>query len=189
MIGSSGGTVISPFLPISHLVIQDENPEWFLYQAESNLDLRYEYTKEGKMMSGVSVGIRIKAPVEQIWEAISDFNGLPRFIDAISKSTMEGAGVGAVRTLTLKGGGPPIIERLELVNDKARSLTYSIVTSPLPIMGYVSTMEVRDHGAGECEVLWHSTFQPVDVTETEAKKVVEGFYLMGLEGLKKLFER
>ena len=138
-------------------------------------------------MSKVSMSTRINASADQVWKVLSDFNGLPVFIAAIKKSTMEGSGVGAVRTLTLEGGGPPIVEKLEKLDDQAKTLSYSIVTSPLPLKDYFATVEVIDLGPGQCEVKWYSTFQPKDAPEAEAVKIVEGVYSGAFEGLKKLF--
>jgi len=138
-------------------------------------------------MSKVSMSTRINASADQVWKVLRDFNGLPVFIAAIKKSTMEGSGVGALRTLTIEGGGPPIVEKLEKFDDQAKTLSYSIVTSPLPVTEYFSTVEVTDLGPGQCELKWYSTFQPKDVPEPEAVKIVEGVYSGAFEGLKKLF--
>jgi hypothetical protein len=138
-------------------------------------------------MSKVSMSTRLNASADQVWKVLRDFNGLPVFVAAIKKSTMEGSGVGAVRTLTFEGGGPPVVEKLEKLDDQAKTLSYSIITSPLPVKDYFSTMEVMDVGAGQCELKWYSTFEPKDAPEAEAVKVVEGVYTGGFEGLKKLF--
>ena len=138
-------------------------------------------------MSKVNMSTRIKGSADEVWKLIRDFNGLPIFISAIKKSTMEGSGIGAVRTLSLDGGGPPIKEKLEKLDDQAKTLSYSIVTSPLPVQDYFSTVEIKDMGPGECEVKWYSTFQPKGVSEAEAVKVIEGVYTGAFEGLKKLF--
>ena len=138
-------------------------------------------------MSKVSMSTRLNASAEQVWKVLRDFNGLPVFIAAIKQSTMEGAGVGALRTLTLDGGGPPIIEKLEGLDDQARTLSYSIVTSPLPLTNYLATVETIETGATECEVKWYSTFEPQGVPEAEAVKVIEGVYSGAFKGLHKLF--
>ena len=145
--------------------------------------------KKEKKMSHVSMSTVIKASADQVWRAIRDFNGLPAFIEAIAESRTEGSGVGAVRTLTMKDGGPPIVEKLEKLDEQARTLTYSIVTSPLPLDGYVATMEVAVLAVDECELRWYSTFQPEGATEQEAIEVVKGVYSMGFSGLKTLLAR
>lgn len=138
-------------------------------------------------MSKVSMQTTLPAAADKVWQIISDFNGLPKFVAAITHSSTEGSGVGAVRTLTLAGGGPPVVEKLERWDAKARTLSYSIVKSGLPVENYLSTMEIRDLGKNQCELKWSSTFEPKGVPEAEAKKIVEGVYTAGFEGLKKLY--
>jgi len=98
-------------------------------------------------VSKVSMNTRLNASADAVWKVLREFNGLPAFIAAIKKSTMEGSGVGAVRTLTLEGGGPPIIEKLEAFDDQAKTLSYSIVTSPLPLTNYLAKVDAIDLGA------------------------------------------
>jgi len=137
-------------------------------------------------MANVSMNATIQAPAAEVWKTLSDFNGLPKIVAAIVKSTMEGFGVGAVRTLTL-GDGARIVEQLESLDEEAQRLTYSIVDSPLPLENYLATVQVRDLGGNQCEVVWSSTFEPKGAPEAEAKKIVEGVYSLGFEGLKKMY--
>ena len=136
-------------------------------------------------MSEFSMKGTINASADKVWKTISDFNGIPKYCSAFSNSTMEGSGVGAVRTLTTQDGAQ-IVERLESLDEKARSLRYAIVTSPLPLEGYVSTMKLKDLGEGQCELDWSCTFQPKGASEDELKKLIEGVYSIACEGLKKL---
>jgi hypothetical protein len=138
-------------------------------------------------MAAVSMKATFKASADEVWKTVKDFNGLPKFISAITKSDMKGSGIGAVRTLTLAAGGPPIVERLERLDDKTRTLSYSIIESPLPLEKYFATMEIQPLGQGQCQLNWSSTFEPKGAPEGEAKKVVEGVYNAGFEGLKKLY--
>lgn len=138
-------------------------------------------------MTKVSMKTSLNAAAEEVWKAISDFNGLPKFVASIVNSKMEGSGIGAVRTLTLQDSGPPIVERLENQDDQNRSLSYSIVESPLPLEDYLATVEVRNLSENHCQVVWSSTFEPKGATEEEAKKIVEGVYSAAFDGLKKLY--
>ena len=137
-------------------------------------------------MANVSMNATIPASAAEVWKIISDFNGLPKFVAAIVNSTMEGSGIGAVRTLTLGDGGQ-ILEKLEGLDEQAQSLTYSIVNSPLPLENYLATVQVKDLGENQCEIVWSSTFDPKGAPEAEAKKVVEGVYSLGFDGLKKMY--
>jgi len=82
--------------------------------------------------------------------------------------------------------GSQIVEKLESKDDGSRSLTYSIVNSPLPVANYTSTMTVHDKG-GQAEVEWSSNFDPKGASPEDAMKAVQGVYAAGLENLKKMF--
>lgn len=137
-------------------------------------------------MVNVSMTTTINASAEEVWKTISDFNGLPKFVAAATKSTMEGSGVGALRTLTLPDGAQ-IVEKLESLDEQAMTLRYSIVSGPLPVEGYVSTMKVKELAENLCEFGWSSTFETKGVQEKEAKETIEAIYFMGFDGLKKLY--
>ena len=138
-------------------------------------------------MARVSMQTTIPASADEVWKTISDFNGLPKFVPAITNSSMEGSGVGAVRTLTLQDSDAPIVEKLESLDEQARTLSYSIIQSPLPLADYIATMEVRQLDEKQCELTWWSTFEPKGASEAEAQKILEGVYTMGFDGLKKIY--
>ncbi len=136
-------------------------------------------------MTQISKSTTLNASANEVWGTVGDFNGLPKFVPAFSASAMEGDGVGARRTLTLQDGGT-ILESLESLDEEARTLTYAIIESPLPITGYVSTMAVRDLGAGRCEFNWSSNFDVQGAPEAEVVAILEGVYAAGLDGLRQL---
>ena len=138
-------------------------------------------------MASVSMSTIINASAEKVWQTVSDFNGLGKFVAAVTKSSMEGSGVGALRTLTLPDGAE-IVEKLESFEEQTKELKYLIVVSgPFPVEGYIATMKVKELGENRCEFQWSSTFEPKGASEEEAKKAIEDVYSMGFEGLKKLY--
>ena len=136
-------------------------------------------------MASVSKMARINASADAVWEVVRDFGGVAKWIGPVTGCTMAGEGVGAVRTVTLEGGAE-VQERLEALDDGARSLSYAIVSSPLPIENYLSTIQVSAASDDECEVAWSSTFDVAPADEAEMKTLVAGVYTAGFEGLKKL---
>lgn len=137
-------------------------------------------------MTTVSMKTVIAAPAESVWKTISDFNNLGAFVAAVADSRLEGSGVGCRRILTLQDGAE-LIEKLESLDPAARTLEYSIVSGPLPVDNYRSTMEVKESGPESCEFCWSSSFVPKGVGEAEARETIEGIYNMGFDGLKQLF--
>jgi hypothetical protein len=126
----------------------------------------------------------LNTSADNAWKVIGDFNGLTKFIPAITGSTLKGSGVGAERTLSFADGSK-MVERLESL--ERNTLTYSIVTSQLPLEGYLACMRTEDLGNNRCKVVWSSSFTPKGVSEAEAVGIIRGVYTVGLAGLKKLF--
>ena len=136
-------------------------------------------------MASVARTARINASAADVWEIVRDFNGVAEWIGPVVESTMEGEGVGAVRTVILEGGAE-VQERLEALDDHDKSLTYSIVASPLPISDYLSTIKVSAASDSECDVDWSSTFDVGAAAEAEMTALVAGVYQAGFDGLKEL---
>ena len=77
---------------------------------------------------------------DQFWDLIGDFGDTGKWSGRPPEACLRsGRGVGALRTLTL-ADGRQIVDRLEAQGDKF--MTYSIVTSPFPVVSYKATMAV-----------------------------------------------
>lgn len=138
-------------------------------------------------MSEVKVSEPVAAPAAKVWGLLGDFGGVMKWGGKMLEScTVEGTGVGAVRTVGLPGG-VSIRERCEAYDATNRVLTYSIIAkSPLPIRNYVSTCRVVETGPNECRVDWHGRFEPDGVSEEQAQGMIRGIYTGGIAGARKL---
>ncbi|ODN69439.1 SRPBCC family protein [Methylobrevis pamukkalensis] len=85
------------------------------------------------------------------------------------------------RTLSLKGGGT-ILEKLVSRDDAAMTYTYTIVESPLPVANYESTLTVKAEDGGS-EIEWEGEFDAKGASDDDAKKVIEGIYTSGIDGI------
>jgi len=104
----------------------------------------------------------------------------------IESCTLEGSGVGAVRTLGLSGG-MTIRERCDELDSAGRALTYSIIgKSPIPVRDYVSTCRVVETGAGQCRVDWEGRFEPDGAPEEQAQAMVRAVYTGGITTVRKI---
>jgi hypothetical protein len=135
-------------------------------------------------MGQVSVKVSIPASADKVWQTLRDFGGLNKWAPGIADLSLQGAGVGAVRTLTYQDGAR-VVERLESLNDASRLLSYTILESTLPLEGYVASLTVRDLGAAGCEVVWFSTFGAKGAAEQEVSRMLEVGYRKALSGLQK----
>ena len=140
-------------------------------------------------MSDVKVSEALAAPAAKVWAFLGDFAGIGKWGGPMLQSvTVEGSGVGAVRTIGVPGGAT-IQERCEALDDAGRSLTYSIVgKSPIPIRNYRSTCRVVETGANQCRVDWEGRFEPDGVPEDTAQDLVRSIYTGAISSVRKLVE-
>ncbi|NQV44554.1 MAG: SRPBCC family protein [Rhodospirillales bacterium] len=133
-------------------------------------------------MAKISMSTQLNVSADEAWKMIGGFNTLPDWHPAVEASELTEEG--QTRTLSLVGGGE-IVEKLEKSDEAARTYTYSIVNSPLPLANYTSTIVVRDGDDG-CVVDWSGEFDALG-GGSEASDIVSGIYQTGLDNLKKMF--
>lgn len=114
-------------------------------------------------MIDVSEIAEIPASAEEVWEYIGDFNGLPRFIPAVTSSRLEGHGIGAVRHIQVAGTEGETVETLEAQDDAARRLSYSVQVSSLRMHDYYATIEVEELSPDRCRVSCGANFARLTV--------------------------
>jgi mxaD protein len=142
--------------------------------------------------------ITIDAPAAKVWQAAKDFDGLNTWHPAVATDEIvEGKNdtVGAVRLLTLKGGGT-IKEKLLAFDAAGRSFKYAILEGVLPVSDYTSTFAVKSLGKGKSSVTWSGRFKRKNVGENPGDKendktavdTMDGVYQSGLDNLKKMVE-
>jgi mxaD protein len=142
--------------------------------------------------------ISIDAPAGKVWKLVQNFNSLNTWHPAVATDEIvEGTNntVGAVRLLTLKGGGT-IKEKLLTFDPAGRSFKYAIVEGVLPVSDYTSTLVVKSAGKGKSAVTWSGRFKRKNVGDSPADNendktavdTINGVYQGGLDNLKKLAE-
>ena len=115
---------------------------------------------------------------DQFWDLIGDFGDTGKWSGRPPEACLRsGRGVGALRTLTL-ADGRQIVDRLEAQGDKF--MTYSIVTSPFPVVSYKATMAVSPLGPKSCEFSWSGEFEPSGQTDTQSVAFWENIYRSGI---------
>jgi hypothetical protein len=137
------------------------------------------------MKTEVRVVEPVAAPAEKVWALIRGFGDLMQWAQGVESCTLEGSGVGAVRTVGLPGG-LKLRERLESLDDAKRCFSYSIVgKTPLPFEAYLSKLEIRETGAAACELRWEGSFEPASGREAAAQQLVRGIYTSSIAALRK----
>ena len=125
-------------------------------------------------MTKIFVSAAIDAPVEKVWAKVRDFNNLPEWHPKFSRSHIEnglpGDQIGCVRNFDIAAGGGTIRERLLEMSDVEHSFRYHILTSPLPVEGYVAQLTLYPVTVGDKTVgIWTAEF---DVTNDDEAGVV-----------------
>ena len=134
-------------------------------------------------MSEAKVVKTIKASADAVWKQLSDFGGIKPG-GAIETVSVEGEGVGMVRTMNLSTGR--VVERLGRHDSSNRTFTYAIINedSPLPFSNYSASVVISDNGDGSSTVNWTGTFEPRGVDEAQAINVATGIYAGAIKGAR-----
>ncbi len=135
----------------------------------------------------VSVVGAINAPADEVWQSVRDFGGFDTYSPLVARCTLDGEGVGAIRTVYGRDGDQ-MREQLLRLDDAARTLSYTIIDADTPWRQYLSTMRVCDDGEGRTTLEWSGTCDPA-MPEEEARRILEYVYDVGLAGLKQKHER
>ncbi len=161
----------------------------------------------------VEESIIVNASADKVWDLIKDFDKLHTWLPGVENSETQGGNdKGAIRVLTLKGGGT-ITEELKSYKADKKSMKYRItemstaktvhhelsggdVDVPvLPVNNYSATITVKNKD-GQAEVTWKAAFYraflnnepPPEMNEEAGKAAVSGVFKAGLENLKTMAE-
>lgn len=146
----------------------------------------------------VKRSVTIKAPADKVWDTVKNFNGLNTWHPALaSDEIVSGTNntVGAVRLLTLKGGGT-IKEKLLQFDDTGHRFRYSILEGVIPVSHYTSSLVVSSLGKDKTLVTWSGRFKRKNLGDTPADNendkaatdAITGVYQSGLDNLKKMLQ-
>ena len=123
------------------------------------------------------------APAAKLWELVADFGAIDKIMDGIEECLVEGEGVGATRTIPMGEG--QIVESLDVLDHEKMTLTYSIVSGPMPFKDYSATMVVTADGEDACTLNWTGTFEAAGVPAEKAERIASGIYRGGIAGYGK----
>src|SRR5215471_17213522 len=88
----------------------------------------------------------INAPIGEVWAFLRDFNAHAQWHPAVEESHIEDGKapdqIGCVRNFRLADGAQ-LREQLLALDDRNCTYTYCILDSPIPLVGYVSTVTLK----------------------------------------------
>ena len=143
-------------------------------------------------MPTVTISSVIDAPVDKVWERISDFNGLPDWHPRMTESQIEdgksATEIGCVRNFKVTSGAT-IRERLVALSEADRTVSYAIIETPQPITNHSATLQLRPITDGNRTYAeWTATFDaPEGEAEAVAKGMGENVFQGGFNALKSHF--
>ncbi len=126
-----------------------------------------------------SVSMTSSQTPDALWTKVGGFCAIGDWHPAIEKCALSADG--KERTLSLKGGGT-LVERLEAMDAAKRSYTYTIVSGPLPVANYQSTISVGPDAKGSM-IKWTGHYDAKGATDADAKKAIDGIYESGEKAL------
>ena len=107
-------------------------------------------------MVRIERAVRIAAPAATAWRVLGDFSAAEIAAGICTRIEVNGAGIGAVRTMYIAGtwgdgytGGAEVYvkERLESYDEKERCMTYRLVDAgPLPFADYLGSARLVVRG-------------------------------------------
>jgi hypothetical protein len=116
---------------------------------------------------------------DALWKKVGGFCGIRDWHPAAEKCVLSADG--KQRTISLKGGGT-LVEGLESVDDANHTYTYTILSGPLPVANYHSTISVLPDAKGS-SLKWVGKYDAKGASDADAKKVIDGIYEAGEKAL------
>jgi hypothetical protein len=140
-------------------------------------------------MSKVKVSTISEATVnlsaEKVWKKLVDFRGTEKFVpDLIERVIVEGSGVGAIRTIYIKGGGE-IIEELSFLDSGKLEMKFIILSTPMPVFNYEGIFTVKPKEEDKCEVKFESIYEVSVQQKEEMSDIIKNFQETFLSNLDK----
>jgi NADPH2:quinone reductase len=136
----------------------------------------------------------IDAPIEAVWNLLRDFNGQAGWHPSVAASAIEEQwppdAIGSVRAFSLTDG-TQLREQLLALSDRHKSLTYCLLESPVPLIGYVATIRLKRITEGERTFWsWESTFAAPAGQEHDLEALVgEEIYRAGFVAVQSRLAR
>jgi hypothetical protein len=127
----------------------------------------------------------INLEAEKVWGKIVSFGGTEKFVpDLIEKVIVEGNGIGAVRTIYIKGGGE-ITEELTYIDESRFLMKFIILSTPMPVFNYEGIFEINPKDDAKCNVKFQSIYDVAIQQAEEMNTIIKNFQETFLSNLDK----
>lgn len=127
---------------------------------------------------------KLKVPADVAWNAIRKIGRLDVWFPIIETCRVEGEGQGALRYMTIAGGGGDIKDTIEEIDDINMRLVYLRPVSPFPVSYYKGTVEVFKSYDGLGVVVWTIDFESQPEDTASVAELVHGAISAGIDGME-----
>jgi len=133
----------------------------------------------------VSVTALIEQPIAKVWPVIAAFGGVQHWIAGVTDCTVEGSGVGMVRTV--HANGTSVRERVEAIDRDAHVLRYLILPPhSVPVDDLHGNIALRAVDDRVTEMTWSSDATRFHAPQDAVAARIDAFYRRSIEGLRDL---
>ena len=129
--------------------------------------------------AAVSESVTVDAPAAEVWAVVGEYNNMNRWHPAVKISRQ----MAEFRHLVLHNDAV-IVEEETARDDAGMSYSYRIVSGPLPVSEYQSSITVTAVSDSQSTVTWSSTF---NAETSEATSTIREVYKSGLNNLESMY--
>jgi hypothetical protein len=136
------------------------------------------------MMTKQPITKKLNVPAQAVWTAIRNIGRLDVWFPIIETCRVEGAGVGALRYMTIANAGGEIKDSIEEIDDAKMRLVYLRPVSPFPVSYYKGTVEVFKSYDGLGIVVWTIDFESKPEDASAVAELVRSAISDGIDGME-----
>lgn len=133
----------------------------------------------------ISEKITIDASSDDVWTHLQTLQDAEQYIPVVTKSKVNGSGLGTTRTCDVQMGEQSfqLMETLVKLDDPGKSLTIAIDDAPPSMKGLLVDFSIQGNNPSELQVSTQSDQTPENV------KMIQGVLSMICNGLKEFHEK
>lgn len=135
------------------------------------------------MLNKQQITKKLNVPADVVWAAIRKVGRLDVWFPFIETCRVEGEGAGALRYMTIAGGGD-IKDTIEEIDDSNMRLVYLRPVSPFPVTYYKGTVEVFKSYDGLGVVVWTIDFESRPEDVAAVAELVHSAISAGIDGME-----
>ncbi|GLQ30415.1 SRPBCC family protein [Litoribrevibacter albus] len=145
-------------------------------------------TTTGVQAAEVEVNRVFDASIKKVWKKFGKFCAIQRWQSLVDTCDVYENKRGIHRAIVMDDGGV-FVERLLEYSDLNHSFTYNILSGPVPVTNYLSTLKFEDIGNRQTLFTWTATF---DVDYEIEQDVVDNLYTLfenGVDGMEDIINK